>query len=237
MKIGIICASDSEIAPFLSMSDRFEVTEKAMLKFFSGKIGNTDVVTLFSGVGKVNAAIAAQILADTFKCGAIINSGTAGSMSDGVKIFDTVVSTEVVYHDMDEDILTEFHPYIPSCFFKSDRRLIDAARAVLRETQGSHSILFGRMATGDRFIKDETTKAQIKALYAPLSIDMETASIAHVCYVNNIPFISVRTITDNANDGGSENFEENCDKASRIAAEFVRNMLAKLPPDIYKDIG
>ena len=94
-------------------------------------------------------------------------------MSDRVKIFDTVVSTEAVYHDMDEDILTEFHPYIPSCFFKADSRLTDAARSVYRETQGSHNVLFGRMATGDRFIKDEITKAQIKALYAPLSIDME----------------------------------------------------------------
>ena len=224
---------DSEVAPFLNMSDRFEVTEKAMLKFFFFFFGNTDIVTLYSGVGKVNAAIAAQILADTFKCGAIINSGTAGSMSVEAKIFDTVVSTEVVYHDMDEDILTEFHPYIPSCSFKADSRLTDAARSVYRETQGSHNVLFGRMATGDRFIKDEITKAQIKALYAPLSIDMETASIAHVCYVNNIPFISVRTITDNANDGGSENFEENCDKASLISAEFVRSMLEKLHPDTF----
>lgn len=61
MRVGIICASDSEVAPFLTIIDECKITEKAMLKFYEGKINGIAVVTLFSGVCKVNAAIAAQI--------------------------------------------------------------------------------------------------------------------------------------------------------------------------------
>lgn len=100
MKIGILCAGDEELAPFLPLISNCKITEKAMLKFHAGQIDSVEVVALFSGVCKVNAAIAAQLLIDVFCVDIIINSGTAGGMEPELEIFDTVISTEVCYHDV-----------------------------------------------------------------------------------------------------------------------------------------
>lgn len=112
MKIGILCAGDDELAPFLPLIKGCCVTEKAMLKFYTGRINGIDVAALFSGVCKVNAAIASQLLIDLFGVDAIINAGTAGGMAPDLDVFDTVISTEACYHDVAPDILTEFHPWM-----------------------------------------------------------------------------------------------------------------------------
>ena len=110
MRVGIICAGDKELAPFLPMLDECKVTEKAMLKFHEGRINGMEIVALFSGVCKVNAAIATQILIDTYDVSVVINAGTAGGMDERLRVFDTVISTEVAYHDVAPQILTEFIP-------------------------------------------------------------------------------------------------------------------------------
>lgn len=227
MKIGILCAGDRELAPFLPMIEDCRTSEKAMLTFYEGKISGVDIVTLFSGVCKVNAAVATQILIDTYGCEAVINAGVAGGMDESLDVFDTVISSEVAYHDVDEEILTEFHPWMKSVFFPSDERLLEAAGKVISETESEHKCVIGRMVTGEQFIKDES-KDEICARYSPLSVDMETASVAHVCYVNRIPFIAVRSLTDNATHSATGDFEQNCEAASSISADFVRTMLKHL---------
>lgn len=122
MKIGIVCASDDELAPFLSEIDNCRITERAMLKFCEGWIHDMEVVVLFSGVCRVNAAIATQILIDIFGVNIILNSGAAGGMDPRLAIFDTVISTEVCYHDVAEDVLTQFHPWMKSVFFQADEQ-------------------------------------------------------------------------------------------------------------------
>ena len=112
LKVGIICAGDREVAPFLPHIDNAKITEKAMLKFYEGTINDVSIVTLYSGVCKVNAAIATQILIETYGVNIIINAGTAGGMSTELDIFDTAISTEVAYHDVAPNILTEFHPWL-----------------------------------------------------------------------------------------------------------------------------
>lgn len=220
MKFGIVCAGDEELAPFLPMMDHCKVIEKARLKFYEGQIDGTEVVALFSGVCKVNAAIASQILIDIFDVNAIINSGTAGGMDPRLKIFDTVISTEVCYHDVAQDILTEFHPWMKSVFFEADQKLIELSKAAVEKTKFPGKVFWGRMVTGESFITEEG-RQKINDEFAPLTVDMETASIAHVCYVNHIPFISVRCVTDTAEESGVSNFEENCAKASAIAKNIV----------------
>lgn len=93
MKNGIVCAGDKELEPFLPVIENCKITEKAMLKFYEGTINGIEVVALFSGVCKVNAAIATQILIDNFKVNIIINSGVAGGIDSNLNIFDTVIST------------------------------------------------------------------------------------------------------------------------------------------------
>ena len=220
MKFGIVCAGDEELAPFLPMMDHCKVIEKARLKFYEGQIDGTEVVALFSGVCKVNAAIASQILIDIFDVNAIINSGTAGGMDTRLKIFDTVISTEVCYHDVAQDILTKFHPWMKSVFFEADQKLIELSKSAVEKIKLPGKVFWGRMVTGESFITEEG-RQKINDEFAPLTVDMETAGIAHVCYVNHIPFISVRCVTDTAEESGVSNFEENCAKASAIAKDIV----------------
>lgn len=227
MKIGIVCASDDELAPFLSEIDDCRITEKAMLKFYEGRIHEMEVVALFSGVCKANAAIAAQILVDVFGVNMILNSGTAGGMDPRLAVFDTVISTEVCYHDVAEDILTEFHPWLESVFFQADAALVALSKAAVGNMELEGTVFWGRMVTGEAFITDEG-RQEILDTYAPLTVDMETASIAHVCYVNKIPFLAIRCVTDTATHSGIDNFEANCAKASVIAKKITVALLDAL---------
>ena len=227
MKVGIICAGDREVAPFLPIIDERKETEKAKLKFNEGKINDVEVVTLFSGVCKVNAAIATQILIDTYGVDVIINAGTAGGMNPELEIFDSVISTEVAYHDVAPNILTEFHPWLENVYFKADQELLTLTRKAVSKIELEGNVYWGRMVTGEAFIADEG-RQKINEQYNPLTVDMETASIAHVCYVNSIPFISIRCVTDTATHSGTGHFEENCQHASSIAKDITVALLAEL---------
>lgn len=227
MTIGIICAGDEELAPFLPLIENCKQTERAMLKFHRGQIDGTEVVALFSGVCRVNAAIAAQLLIDVFDVDRIINPGTAGGMSPDLKLFDTVISTEVCYHDVASDILTEFHPWMKSVFFEADRELIELSKVAVNKIRPAGKIIWGRMATGESFITDQG-RQKIYDAFAPLTVDMETAGIAHVCYVNGIPFLSIRCVTDTATHSGIGSFEENCAKASGIAKDITVALLHEI---------
>lgn len=227
MKIGIICAGDEELSPFLPMIKDCKTVEKAMLKFYAGRIDSIEVIALFSGVCKVNAAIGTQLLVDLFSADMIINSGTAGGMDPGLDIFDTVISTEVCYHDVAPDILTEFHPWMESVFFTADPKLIRLSKTAVKKIRPAGKVIWGRMVTGESFITDEG-RQKINQEFAPLTVDMETASIAHVCYVNRIPFLSIRCITDTAEHSGLDNFDENCAKASVIAKDITVALLTEI---------
>ena len=224
MKIGILCAGDREAEPFLERLEEAKVVEKAMLRIHEGRLAGAEAAVLFSGVCKVNAAVAAQILIDFCRCGAIINAGTAGGMDRRLKVLDTVICTDCVYHDVAEGILTNFHPWMESVFFHSDKHLLDCARRALENENG---VYFGRMATGEQFIEQER-RMEINEKYSPMTVDMETAAAAHVCFVNKIPFLAVRTVTDTAENVGAGAFEENCRRASGMAAEAVGRILAEI---------
>lgn len=224
-RIGILCASDTELAPFFEYMKVLNTTEKAMLKFYAGTIGQADIVAVYSGVCKVNASIAAQILIDQFHVSCIINAGTAGGMDPNVELFDTVISERMIYHDVAEDILTDFHPWLASNDFQADPELLSLAKDYC--LNAAFPVLFGTMVTGEQFIVDDK-RAEINAKYVPLSVDMETTGIAHVCYVNQIPFLSVRTITDTAAHKGADNFDKNCEAASKRSAAIVVGILGRM---------
>lgn len=222
---GILCASDTELEPFLKRMKIEDTIEKAMLKFYRGTIEKAKVVAVYSGVCKVNAAIVAQLLIDQFHVERIINAGTAGGMSREAGLFDTIVGKYTCYHDVDPDILTDFHPWMESAEFPADQELLERMKE--QSALLAYPIRFGKIVTGEQFIEEEN-RSEINRKFAPLAVDMESASIAHVCYVNQIPFLSVRTITDTEEHVGVQNFEQNCEKASEICAEVVTGLIAKI---------
>lgn len=223
MKAAIICASDDELAPFLPELEKSETRTEAMLTLHCGKIDKNDIIALYSGVCKVNASVAAQVVINRYHPDVIINSGTAGAICKKLKLFDTVISTQTAYHDVADDILTEFHPFMPSLWFHADKRLLKAAE---QSAKKCGRIFFGRSVTGETFITDEGRQRIIEK-FDPLAVDMESAAIAHVCYVNGVPFLSVRTITDTPDKTGVEEFEKNCKTASETAKRITLTIISE----------
>ncbi len=220
MKIGIICAGDMEILPVLSILKNKTVTEKAMLQIHEGTVSGVPVAAVCSRVCKVNASIATQVLIDTCKVDCILNVGTAGGMDPRLNIFDVVISTEALYHDVEPEILTKSHPHLAAPVFPADEALLSCARIAAEKLGLANRVFFGRMVTGEAFITDEG-REEINTHFAPLTVDMETAAIAHVCYVNKVPFLAIRCITDTTDHSGNDNFLKNCPKAAGIARDLA----------------
>ncbi len=224
-RIGLLCAAEDELAPFLPWMEGKTETTKAGKTFYHGTLDGVRVTAVFCGVCKVNAACATQILIDTYGCNDVVNSGTCGGMGENVQVMDTIVSVEVAHHDVAEGILTDYPPYMKSIWMQADERMLLAAKAAAEKTEGK--VYFGRSVTGEAFI-DGKNRAMIEQTLSPLSVDMETAAAAQICYMFNVPFIAVRTVTDVPGKTEDDAYYENCENASEVSAHLVRQMIHEM---------
>lgn len=227
MKIGIIGASKDEVMPFIKEISSKHTSTKAKLEFFQGSYENVNVVAVFSGVCKVNAAIATQILIDDFDVDYIFMVGVAGGIDNKLKVGDTVISTQIAHHDVADEILTEYHPWMNSIYFETDKKLLEIAKNIKWEEKLKNRVVFGKIVTGEKFITDEGRK-EIVSKYNPCCVDMETASVAQVCYANEIPFLAIRTISDTEEECGIDNFEKNSESSSIKSINILKLILLEL---------
>ena len=227
--IGILCPCEGEFKPYEEAFKEETRKSKAGLTFLEGTIAGTQAVFVVSGVCKVNAALAAQMMIDMYEVRFLINSGTAGGMARHVGLLDTVVSTEICYHDVNPVNLVELYPFMAAKtpYFKADEKLLQAARIAAERHPFTQKIHFGRMATGEKFVVDKERK-EINEQFSPLCADMETAAVAHTCYVNKVPFIAVRSITDTEEHSGVDNCEANFLAAAKLSKEFVVQLLQEI---------
>lgn len=227
MRIGIICAGCEEVEPILKEMEITKTTEKAMLKIHEGTLWGIDTVALFCGACRVNSAIATQVMIDLYEVDKIINIGAGGGMDPVVRVHDTVIAEECIYCDIQEDVLTGYHPWMKSDWFASDPDLLLSARKAAQKISTKYKIHFGKIATSEKFIIDEGRK-EIMEKFSPLSVDMETAGIAHVCYVNKVPFLAIRTITDTEEFSGDDNYNGNLEEATLIGRDITKALFEEL---------
>lgn len=201
-KIGIIAATDLELAPFLQKMTITQKIVKAKLHFQEGTYGDIPVVAVFCGVCKVNAAIAAQIMISTFEVDQIMMIGVAGAIDTSLNILDTVVSKELAYHDVANEILVRFHPWMEHPYFIADQVLVNQ---IILANSDDKTVLTGKIVTGEAFI-DQDGRDTIIEKYNPHCVDMETAGVAHDCYVNDIPFVAIRSMSDTPHESGNDSF-------------------------------
>lgn len=210
MIIGIICAMEEELEPLLKLMKSSVVVNKANMVFNFGKVFDKEVVAVTSGIGKVNSAICAQILIDQFKTDCIINIGIAGGTGANVLPGDVVIGDNLVQHDVDTSAFGDEIgqvPRIDTYDFPCDRKLIDLALKACSSIK-DHKCFTGRIVTGDQFI-NETEKIQwLNSKFGALACEMEGGSIAQVCYLNKIPFVIIRSISDNGNIGVHMDYEK-----------------------------
>ncbi len=228
--IGIIGAMDEEIAFIKSISEIISAKNILGLDFFVGKYGSNSVVIVKSGIGKVNAAACAQVLIDHFAVDCVINVGVAGAIYKELKIGDVVISTDTVQHDMDVSALGDpigTIPRLEESFFKADEELIALAEEVGEYLEG-HNVYKGRIASGDQFISSVEKKNFIWNNFKAYCAEMEGAAIAHVCYLNRIPFVVIRSISDNADGDAEMSYNEFTKVAAQNSSVILEEMLKRI---------
>ena len=234
VKVGIIGALKEEVDVYLSKLSKLRLNKKSGFDFFSGKMGNVDLVIIKSGVGKVNASMCTQFLIDDFNPDYIIFTGVAGALNPELNIKDIVISKDSIQHDIDASSLgfprgtilfTELRNF--SASDKLANLAYDSAKSL------GFNAIKGRMLTGDQFITDSHQNQDLVNEFQGDCVDMESAAVAQVADFNNIPHVIIRTISDKADHSADVNFTEFCKEAAEMSYEVVVGILKKLE---YKNI-
>ena len=223
-KIGIIGAMELEVEELKSQMEEVCVKEKASMEFYQGTLNGKEVVVVRSGIGKVNAAVCTQILVDDFQVEAVINIG------------DIVVSTDALQHDMDAREFGYPKGQIPQMnvfSFKADETLRKVAAECCKKANPDIQVFEGRVVSGDQFISDKgvassEVKDELIREFAGSCTEMEGAAIAQAAYLNHVPFVVLRAISDKADNSATMDYPTFEKAAARHCANLVKEMVKAL---------
>lgn len=226
--IGIIGAMDEEIALLLQGLEGQERTVQAGLAFISGRFHGKKVVVCKSGVGKVNAAVTAQILIDRFSVDAVFFTGVAGALNPGLDVGDIVISSSCQQHDMDCSAIgipRGITPYQEVSDFPADPRLVKLAEEACARICKDHKFMVGRVLSGDQFIADQEMVRFLRESMDGACVEMEGGAVGQVCHMNSVPYVMLRSMSDKADGTADVNFAEFTAAASKRSFEIVENMI------------
>jgi adenosylhomocysteine nucleosidase len=230
-KIGIIGAMEEEVEALRTKLQDPKKFQRASMDFYSGTLEGIEAVIVRSGIGKVNAGICTQILADVFQVDAVINTGIAGSLQAQIDIGDVVISTDTVQHDMDA---TGFGyepgviPRMETSFFEADKELVEKAAEACREAVPEIHVFTGRVVSGDQFVSDRAVKDRISSQFGGMCTEMEGAAIAQAAWLNQIPFVIIRAISDKADDSATMDYPTFEKEAIRHSVALVETFVKKI---------
>lgn len=229
--IGIIGAMEVEVESLKEKMEVIRVVTKAGMQFCEGILCGQKAVVVRSGVGKVNAAVCTQILIDDFCVDAVINTGIAGSLKAEINIGDLVVSTDLVHHDMDAVNFGYPLGQIPQMdvfSFKADEKLAALAKEVCEEVNPEIQVFSGRVVSGDQFIADRAVKERIAGNFDGYCTEMEGAAIAQAAYLNQVPFVVLRAISDKADDSATMDYPTFEKQAILHSVRLVMRMMERM---------
>lgn len=223
--IGIIVAMEEEREAILNIMTEVEEEQVYNLSFLKGKIQQKNCILVQSGIGKVNAARTTQIMIGKYNIQCVINVGAGGSINGLLNIGDVLIGKEVVQHDFDITAFGHSKGYITGVGDKiiCDRDLIKELEQIIQSTpERNYQIKLGVIASGDIFCTEPWMKDKIRAKFNADVVDMECAAIAQVCYLDNIPFMVIRSISDTPNGENATTFDENLKLASKRCANILK---------------
>ncbi|MCR5716963.1 MAG: 5'-methylthioadenosine/adenosylhomocysteine nucleosidase [Lachnospiraceae bacterium] len=224
MKIGIIGAMEIEVSTLKEKMSIKKTVTKAGMDFCEGTLCGADVVVVMCGVGKVSAAMCVQILADLFEVTHVINTGVAGSLNAKLDIGDILVSVDAIQHDMDVTALGYTPgqiPGIPVLSFAADEAMRKVAVEQCKRVNPDIAVVEGRVVSGDAFISGAEKKDQLISVFQGDCAEMEGASIAQAAYLNHLPYLVLRAISDKADDSAHEDYPSFEKKAAEHCAKLV----------------
>lgn len=231
LRVGIIGAMDEEIDILKNTMTISEIKNLAGMSFYIGYLEEKSVILVRCGIGKVNAAICTQILINIFSVTHIINTGVAGAIYDDLDVGDIVISSDVIEHDFDA---TNFGykpgeiPRLDNYKFKGDKKLIDLAFKASTHKNISNKTVIGRILSGDVFVANQEKKEFLWKVFKGYCAEMEGAAIGHTCYLNDIPFVIIRAMSDKADGSAHVNFNEFLHKAAKNSSNIVVDILKTL---------
>ena len=229
--LGIIGAMEEEVNQLKKVMKDISVETKASMDFYKGILEGQQVVVVRSGIGKVNAGICTQILADCYGVNAVINTGIAGSLKAQVDIGDIVLSTDTLQHDVEANAFGYPAGQIPrmdTLAFKADSELLQCAEECCGEVNPDIKTFRGRVLSGDQFIADNEKKEWLVNTFDGFCTEMEGAAIGQAAYLNGIPFLVVRAISDKADGSASMDYPEFEAKAISHTVALIKAMVKAL---------
>lgn len=231
IKIGIIGAMDMEVETLQAQMVVNSITLKAKMEFYEGTLGNAEVVVVKCGIGKINAAICVQLLVDMFNVTHVINTGVAGSLNAKLDIGDILISRDVIHHDVDVTIFGYAPGEVPQLGireFVADEDMVALAKQTCEEVNPDLHAVIGRVVSGDQFISSKEVKERLIATFQGDCAEMEGAAIAHTCYLNRVPFVIIRAISDKADDSADMDYPTFERKAAHDCARLTMEFVQKL---------
>lgn len=232
-KIGIIGAMELEVEQLKREMTVTGVIKKARMDFFEGTLNGADVVVVRCGIGKVNAALCVQILADVFQVSHVINTGVAGSLNARLDIGDILISKDALHHDMEVGIFGYQPGEVPQMGFRefvADERMMALAKEACERVNPDIHVMYGRVVSGDQFISSKEVKERLIAQFQGDCVEMEGASIAHGAYLNSLPFVIIRAISDKADDSAEMDYPTFEAAAAKHSAALVKEMIKGILP-------
>jgi adenosylhomocysteine nucleosidase len=226
--IGIIGAMEEEVELLKSKMEVITVKNIVHTDFYMGKMANNNIVVVRSGIGKVNAAVCTQVLIDMYAVDYIINIGVAGAVSTSLDIGDIVISSDVVHHDFNSMDGIGVIPRMEETFFKADINLINIATEACEVVLQESKYFVERIGTGDVFISTKDLKQKIWNELNAYCAEMEGAAIGQTCYLNKIPFVIIRAISDKADESAEVSFEKFVKVSAKKSSDVVEIMVSKL---------
>lgn len=230
-KIGIIGAMELEVETLKSEMSVSKIVKKANMDFYEGTLNGANVVIVRSGVGKVNAALCTQILVDIFHVTHIINTGVAGSLNAKLDIGDILISKDALHHDVDVTIFGYKLGEVPQLGlreFPADEHLITLALEACRKVNPDIHAIPGRVVSGDQFISENEIKEKLIQEFHGDCAEMEGASIAHGAYLNHVPFVIIRAISDKADNSAEMDYPTFEAAAAKHSAALVRELVKNI---------
>lgn len=225
MRIGIITATEEEITAIKKYITSSKVNRIFDLNFINGTIGKNEVILCESGVGKVNASRTTQLLIDNYDVDCVMNIGCAGALKEQLNIGDIVIGKYLVQHDFDITKFNHDKGYIPNVGIKieSDKNLLG-----MFLNNVDSNVFVGTIATGDIFCTDKNMSLKIRNKFNADCVEMEGAAIAQVCYLCNIPFIIIRSISDVVNGTNTIDYDKFAISSANKVAKLLNDIILKL---------
>jgi adenosylhomocysteine nucleosidase len=228
--LAVLGAMEEEIARLRERLTHVREETVARIRVFRGSFDGTEIILAQTGIGKVSAAICTQMIIDSYGADRLLFCGVAGGLAPNMQPGDIVVASHLIQYDMDLTAFGRRLGEIPGLgrLLECDPELVQLAAAAFDDAfpgEDAPNLMIGTVASADRFIKDRDEQRRLQREFSALATEMEGAAAGQTCYVNDVPFVVVRAISDGASQSAQDEFSSNLSRAAANGARLMEKLI------------